>query len=155
MNFGRSSFVGTNDTPRFDMLGDAIGAAKVLRGRADMMAGARRDAAQSFADARIAAAKKGLASAQNAASGTVQNAFVGALGSAVSGGLQGGFSEGGIFNRGTGNSYGGLGSVGTGETVRVGDTGTYGNSFTDPMESFRKLGYTDNQVDMSFASWRR
>ena len=99
MNFGRSAFVNTNDTPRFDMLGDAVGAAKDLITKNEIMGDARRDAAQSFADARIDAAKKGLASAQGAAGATVQNAFVGAVGSAVSGGLQGGFSEGGIFNQ--------------------------------------------------------
>ena len=99
MNFGSSSFVSTNDTPRFDMLGDAVGAGKVLRGRADLMAGARRDAAQRFADARIAAAKKGLANAQSQASGIRQQGFLNAGASILSGGLQGGFSEGGIFNR--------------------------------------------------------
>ena len=99
MNFGRSMFTVSNNTPRFDMLGDAVGAAKVLRGRADLMAGARRDAAQRFADARIAAAKKGLANAQSQASGIRQQGFLNAATSVVSGGLQGAFSEGGIFNR--------------------------------------------------------
>lgn len=99
MNFGRSSFVSTNDTPRFDMLGDAVGAGKVLRGRADMMAGARRDAAQRFADARIAAAKQGMQTQQSQAAGIQQQGFMNAGLSAISGGLRGGFSEGGIFNR--------------------------------------------------------
>ena len=60
MNFGRSAFVNTNDTPRFDMLGDAVGAAKDLITKNEIMGDARRDAAQSFANARIDAAKKGL-----------------------------------------------------------------------------------------------
>ena len=39
------------------------------------------------------------------------------------------------------NSYGGTGSTGTGDTVRIGDTGTYGDKFVDPRESITKLGY--------------
>ena len=48
--------------------------------------------------------------------------------------------------------YGGTGSTGTKNTVRVGDTGKYGDAFVDPMESFRKLGYTDSQIDMNTGS---
>lgn len=39
------------------------------------------------------------------------------------------------------NSYGGTGDVGTKDTVRIGDTGKYGDKFVDPRESFTKLGY--------------
>ena len=51
-----------------------------------------------------------------------------------------------------GTGYGGTGSTGTTNTVRVGDTGKYGDAFVDPMESFRKLGYTDSQIDMNTGS---
>ena len=140
MNFGRSMFTGTNDTPRFDMLGDAVGAAEDLVTKNEIMGDARRDAAQSFANARIDAAKKGLASAQSAASTTMQNAFVGAAGNAVLGGLQGGFSEGGIFNQtprpdmntpipGVNNSgFGGSGSLTGARGDTFGSFGTFNNN---------------------------
>jgi len=144
MSFGPSMSARYNDTPRFDLLGDAVDAAETATSRAEMLAAAREDAAQSFANARIDAAKRGLASAQQQASGITSQGFLNAGMSVLSGGLQGGFKPGGIFNRG--NSYGGMGSTGTGDFVKIGDTGKYGTPFQDPMDSFSKLGYSRDQI---------
>ena len=81
------------------MLGDAVGAAEHLVDKNEIMSAAKKDAAQSFADARIAAAKKGLANSQSQASNIRGQGFLNAGLSVVSGGLQGGFSSGGLFNQ--------------------------------------------------------
>jgi len=99
MSFGPSMSARYNDTPRFDLLGDAVDAAETATSRAEMLAAAREDAAQSFANARIDAAKRGLANAQSQASGIRSQGFLNAGMSVLSGGLQGGFKPGGLFNR--------------------------------------------------------
>ena len=95
----------------FSKLSGTMGNAAALGVRGEIQGDVIQDQAKKRAQMRLMQGESMKDQGQAAGSSAVTNGFINAGVSAISGGLQGGFSEGGIFNKGLNN----------------GDPGTFGD----------------------------
>ena len=109
-------------------LSGTAGNAAALGVRADIQGDVIQDQAKKRAQMRIMQGEMMKDQGQAAGSSAVNNGFINAGVSAISGGLQGAFSEGGIFNRG-GDIGGFAGSEGVPGFGTVGKSGEFQYGF--------------------------